>query len=165
MLSRLATLTAIITSCMGQTNIGCFGDGAAGNCTSFIPTFCASLGIKTTVAGDFDAVNLGATTDTPSAGNCQTLLTQVSALTKHLQGGSGSFSGLPFTFFVDPNAGQCVAFPGGTKLHYTRTWQAIGCGTGLGSGCRLKFENVDDHCCAFSFNATYHRVNKWSGAA
>ncbi|KAJ7236769.1 hypothetical protein C8J57DRAFT_1728142 [Mycena rebaudengoi] len=123
MLSSLAALAAIVTSCAGQSNIGCFG-GTTGDCTSFIPTFCASLGIKTIapadtaarcfnmpngVRCDFDAVNTGGATDIPSIGNCQTLLTQVSALCP--SGGDGNIVGQPFVFFVDPNTGPCEVFP------------------------------------------------------
>ncbi|KAJ7236767.1 hypothetical protein C8J57DRAFT_1728141, partial [Mycena rebaudengoi] len=114
-LSSLAALAAIVTSCSGQINFDCFG-GITGDCTSFIPTFCASLGIKTIApadtaargndAGDFDAVNIGGATDIPSIGNCQTLLTQVSALC--LSGSVGNIVGQPFEFFVNPNTGPCA---------------------------------------------------------
>ncbi|KAJ7825452.1 hypothetical protein B0H13DRAFT_2341665 [Mycena leptocephala] len=127
MLSSLAALAAIVMSCAGQSSIDCFGiDGAMGDCTSFIPIFCASLGIKTIapadtaarcfnmpngVRCDFDAVNIGGATDIPSIGNCQTLLTQVSASCP--SGGVGNILGQPFEFFVDPNTGPCEVFPPG----------------------------------------------------
>ncbi|KAJ6511697.1 hypothetical protein DFH09DRAFT_269293 [Mycena vulgaris] len=125
MLLSLAALAAIVTSCAGQNNINCFS-GTTGDCTSFIPIFCASLGIKTIapadtaarcfnmpngVRCDFDVFNSGGTTDIPSIGNCQTLLTQVSASCP--PGGIGNIVGQPFVFFVDPNTGPCKVFPNG----------------------------------------------------
>ncbi|KAJ7832296.1 hypothetical protein B0H13DRAFT_2371005 [Mycena leptocephala] len=120
MFSRLAVLAAIAASCSAQNTIGCFGGGSTVNCTAFIPIFCASLGIKSIAPSDvasrcftapnglrcdFDVVNQSGTTDIPSPGNCQTLLTQVAATCP--QGGSGQIVGSAFEFFVDPNVGAC----------------------------------------------------------
>ncbi|KAJ7312394.1 hypothetical protein DFH08DRAFT_822132 [Mycena albidolilacea] len=128
-----AIISVLFTPVLSQT-VGCFGNvpETVADCSSFIGTFCASLGVDVMAPQDtasrcfnlpnglrcdFFAFNSGGTTDSPSVGNCATGLSLVNQGCAQ-NGGQVNFAGLPFVFFLDPNTGPCVVIPtGNIKLN------------------------------------------------
>ncbi|KAJ6562185.1 hypothetical protein B0H19DRAFT_1259766 [Mycena capillaripes] len=125
MLSRslllFVTLAAAVGPGLSQLSTGCFSTGVSGDCSQFIPQFCANIA-KGVVSGsntisqcfntpakaikcDLTAVNTLNLTTSPNEANCNNALSTVSKNCP--MGGSGMFTGLVFRFTIDPNNGTC----------------------------------------------------------
>ncbi|KAJ7828265.1 hypothetical protein B0H14DRAFT_2812455, partial [Mycena olivaceomarginata] len=108
-----AIISVLFTPALSQT-VGCFGNvpETVADCSSFIGTFCASLGVDVIAPQDtasrcFNLPN--GLRCIPSVGNCATGLSLVNQGCAE----NRNFAGLPFVFFLDPNTGPCVVIPTG----------------------------------------------------
>ncbi|KAJ7483565.1 hypothetical protein FB451DRAFT_108461 [Mycena latifolia] len=120
-LSGLVVLAVIATPSLGQQpGFTCFG-GTVGNCNSYVPQFCNSLGNFSFGPGDINShcfnvgvsgkrcdltvVNTGNSVSTPRVVNC---INAMYAVNGHCaSGGYAQYQGDPFAFESDPNTGVC----------------------------------------------------------
>ncbi|KAJ6613716.1 hypothetical protein B0H10DRAFT_2221957 [Mycena sp. CBHHK59/15] len=124
-LFSFVALSVMMTPCLGQLQLTCNIGGTKGNCTSFIPAFCNSIGNSSiapldttsrcfntpgfTGKCDLTAWNRrpGPNGNVPDVTNCVAALSTVSEACP--TGGSGIFTGANFLFVLDPSTGtQCT---------------------------------------------------------
>ncbi|KAJ7851354.1 hypothetical protein B0H13DRAFT_1905226 [Mycena leptocephala] len=133
MLSKTRALLGIIvfaanfTRCAGQINVSCMSVGSAFDCTSFIPTFCDSIGTISVGAGntalrcfldspttkcDLIALNVVTSGGVPDVGKCAAALETLALECPMVKGGSAQFIGDTFQYGIDPNQAACGIPPG-----------------------------------------------------
>ncbi|KAJ7597661.1 hypothetical protein C8J56DRAFT_920626 [Mycena floridula] len=120
----LLSFVTLVTCAETPLNTTCHTTGVEGDCSSFIQTFCTSIGSTPLVdvkypdttsrcftadSGmkcDFTAWNvLPSSHGEPNLTNCKRTLTDVASTCP--QGGASMLVGATFQFHMDPNTGEC----------------------------------------------------------